>query len=93
MSVQFNQLLRQSGQQFLELRKEVQEDQWNAGQKVAKRTKLDRPYKFCFTGNEDKFLFNERLENCMYKVGDQLEKASSVEPCQQEHRRPSHWRP
>ena len=77
-SAQFDQLLRQLDQKFLELRKEVQEDQRDAVQKVAKRAKLDRPHKFRFAGNEDQFLFNERLEDCLDEVGGELEKASSA---------------
>ena len=77
-SAQFDQLLRQLDQKFVELRTEVQEDQRDAVQKVDKKAKLDRPHKFRFAGNEDQFLFNERLEDCLDEVGGELDKASSA---------------
>lgn len=75
---QFRLLLSQLDKKFLEFRKEVRQDQQDAVQRVAKRSKLDKPHIFRLKGNEDHYFFNEKVAETMCEAENELEKASTA---------------
>lgn len=62
-----------------QFKKELQNDQEQVAEKMAKRAKLDKPaQQFKSKGNEDQFHFNAKLSDVFQEVGEKLTKMEKL---------------
>ena len=65
----FSQIRSGLDVQMRDLRKRIQEDHVVVAEMAAKKAKLDKSFDFKSKGNEDQYLFNNRVADSIEKAG------------------------